>query len=124
MDENKNLTAAGLEIEAIIRKYDVSGFVTLWEPNYRDIKVVIDPSFSCVKISKDNKLRVIRPIIDPKNDTPGKKVISDTVNMLTHLGRSAMELANNFRAAMIQVRQEFGLMPPMPTNGQINKNGN
>lgn len=120
-----SLQLAAEEISEIIDKYDLAGFVTLFEPSHekkdqagnRQIVLKLEPSYSCVKISKDNKLRVIRPIIQEVDQTGARQEISDTVNMLTHLGNTAFQVAQGLMAGVNQVIGEFGLK--LPAKGPV-----
>jgi len=124
-EHSPKLKMAGMEIKAILEKYDIAGVAHLHLPGFNEYVIHISPSFSCVEINEQNKLRIHPPLEDPLNPNAHKKKIADTVNMIANMKMHQFKLSQVLSQADIAVRSQFGMMPkpgqpkpPFPTNGK------
>lgn len=118
--QDQTLKAAGAEIAAVLKKYDVAGFAVMFRNMQLETAVKIDASFSVVSLNETRALRINPPIVDPKNSGAAKNKIFETINMLFHLARGGMAVMQNLKIAEHTVRQRFGMaQKPQKTNGKI-----
>lgn len=105
---NPKLKIAIKEIEAILSKHDLGGFIVLHYPGHSEYVLKIDPSYSCAKFDGD-LLRVKAK----KEDYNGiaelrDQKIKDTSNMLTHIVETGQHIIMQLVKISIAVDKATG----------------
>lgn len=118
--QDQTLKAAGAEIAAVLKKYDVAGFAVMFRNMQLETVIKLDASFSVVSLNDARALQIHPPIVDPKNPQAAKKRVSDTINMLYHLARGGFVVMQNMKTAEHNVRARFGMaQKPQRENGKL-----
>jgi hypothetical protein len=112
VESDPGLKMAHLEIEAILKKYEIVGIAVLHKPGFNENIVVIDAPFSCVQLNAVRQLQIVPPLEDPNDPKVAKAKIASTVNLLFNLKNQAMQLAMILNQAEQTVRKHFNLQPP------------
>lgn len=86
------------EIKAIVKKHDIGAMVVLHTPGHSEYYMNISPSYSCAKQEGDT-VRIKAKLKDFNGDKKAWEIkVTDTSNLLTHLGetgaRTAMSILN------------------------------
>lgn len=58
MNYDPKLREAMNEISALMKKYDIGGYVTLVSPTHSEFQFVLDPSWSAIRIEDGEKIRI------------------------------------------------------------------
>lgn len=105
MQYSPKLKNAMEDIKKILKEYDIAAVIVLHNPGFSEYLMKIDPSYSCAKfehiplmagqsMSAGLGVRIRAKLVDFNGDREKqKKVISNTSNMLMHLGERAGEIA-------------------------------
>jgi hypothetical protein len=112
VESDPGMKMAHLEIEAILKKYDIGGIAILHKPGFNENIVIIDPSFSVVKLNAVRQLQIVPPLEDPNDPKVAKAKVASTVNLLYNLKNQAMQLAMIVNQAEQTVRKHFNIAPP------------
>lgn len=102
---------AKMEIEEILKKYDICAAVMLHAPGFTEMTMKVEASYSC-SYMQGNTFKIRPPLIDPNDDTKAKAIIAETVNMLANMRIRLGQFAMAFTQAEIAVRHEFNIAPP------------
>lgn len=118
---------AKMEIEEILKKYDIAAAVMLHAPGFTEMILKIETGYSCGYM-ENNKFKIRPPLVDPNDDTKHKAIIAETVNMLANMRIRLGQFTIAFTQAEMMVRSEFNIAPPpdkkTPPGGIIHKNNN
>ena len=86
MKYSPKLKTAMERIKAVMKEYDLGGYVILHTPGFSEYHVKVDPPYSCAKFIGD-ELRIkakLQEDFGGDKDVWNKKV-TDTVNLIQHL---------------------------------------
>lgn len=83
MQYSPKLKIAMEEIEAILHKHDIAGFVVIHTPGFSEYLNEISPSYSCAKI-ESTQLRFKVKASEVGGPEKAKQIATDTLNMITH----------------------------------------
>lgn len=94
MDYSPKLKTAMSEIKGILSRYDLGAVIVIHEGHHSEFVVKIDPTYSCAKIVNGG-VRLKAKLQEDFNGDKVKmqKVLTDTSNMLMHLGIKTGELS-------------------------------
>jgi len=108
------LDLAAQEIEAILRKHDLAGVAVIHTVGFRRVINILDPSYSCVFVGDDHRLKINKPIEDPAAPELASKKITDTINMVANMYATTSTLAQILNQVLVGVQLAFGMKPPPP----------
>lgn len=98
------LKEAMAEINAILNKHDIGGYIMLHEPGFSEFRTRIDPSWSIARFqSVDGReaIRVRALAADFGGDIEAnRKALGDTINMLVHFRDHAERTLHNMEQVL------------------------
>lgn len=91
----EKLIRARVDIEKILRQYDIGGVVVLHAaPNRAEYIMHLEPSYSCIKVLNDGAVRIRSKLVDYNGDKAAQtKGMEDTANMASSLFELSAKLS-------------------------------
>lgn len=83
MQYSPKLKMAMLEIDAILKKHDIAGFVIIHTPGFSEYLNYINPSYSCAKL-EPNGVRFKLKADEVGGREKAAKIAAETLNLITH----------------------------------------
>ncbi len=105
MQYSPKLKMAMEEIKAILGKHDIAGAVILHAPGFSEFLFSPTPSWSVARLESTGFLRIKTNPADPKEVK--KKQVEDTLDMISGMAKSSMEITKGCQAMMEMLKDRF-----------------
>lgn len=105
MQYSPKLKIAMEEIKAILSRHDIAGAVILHTPGFSEFLFSPTPSWSVARLEPTGFLRIKTNPADPKEVK--KKQIEDTMDMISGMATSSMEITKGCKAVIEMLKDRF-----------------
>lgn len=107
----KKLKEARAEIEAVLKKHDIAGFVSLHAPGFGEVFYTIWPSYS-ILVGDYPSIRIKSKAADYGGDVAKQREDqANTTSMAHHLGMSLSQFGMQFLDLSAALTQQLGIQP-------------
>jgi len=101
------LKIAMVEIQAILQKHDIAGFVVIHTPGFSEYLNQVSPSYSCAKIeNRDIRFKVKASEVG--GPEKAHAIANDTFNMVTHFADMLGSHAILYMDAQEMLKEKLG----------------